>query len=560
MTTRIRIAALLASLWMSLAALSSFAQEPEETRPAEPAEVAPEATPPETPAELDVERSDEGLERDDWRHERHGHDAIVKFGADAYVGPDDSTDAVFTMFGSATADGRVNDAIVSMFGDTRVKGRVGDAAVALFGDVYVDGRVGGDVFSMFGSIELGPNADVGGEVATLGGSIKRHPDALVGGVNEVSFGPEFGFGWLQPWVKHCLLLGRPLAFHPGLDWAWAVAGVFLLLYVVIALLFSGAVEKCVRTLEERPGESVLASLVTVFLSPILAFLLLITIVGAVVVPFFGVALFVAGLFGKAVVFAALGRRVTRYASSGALAHIAFATLIGGLIVTAIYVIPFLGFIAYKLLGILGLGVVVYTLLLLQRERRASAPLVTPEGVTVEPPVMSTPSEAATPGAAESQASTASSAPGAAGPQTSNAASASASAVPPPIVTASLPRADFWIRMGALLIDAILVAIIAGLIPGSGDIWLLALATYGALMWKMKGTTVGGIICNLRVVRLDGREVDWATSIVRALGCFLSMIAFGLGFLWIAFDPERQAWHDKIAGTVVVRVPKAGSLV
>jgi uncharacterized RDD family membrane protein YckC len=30
---------------------------------------------------------------------------------------------------------------------------------------------------------------------------------------------------------------------------------------------------------------------------------------------------------------------------------------------------------------------------------------------------------------------------------------------------------------------------------------------------------------------------------------------GLGFIWIVFDDAKQAWHDKIAGTVVVRVPK-----
>jgi uncharacterized RDD family membrane protein YckC len=35
---------------------------------------------------------------------------------------------------------------------------------------------------------------------------------------------------------------------------------------------------------------------------------------------------------------------------------------------------------------------------------------------------------------------------------------------------------------------------------------------------------------------------------------------GLGFLWIAIDSERQSWHDKIAGTVVVRAPKGVSLL
>ena len=55
-------------------------------------------------------------------------------------------------------------------------------------------------------------------------------------------------------------------------------------------------------------------------------------------------------------------------------------------------------------------------------------------------------------------------------------------------------------------------------------------------------------------------MDWVTAVVRALACFLSLIVIGLGFLWIAFDPEKRGWHDKIAGTVVVRLPKGMSLV
>jgi uncharacterized RDD family membrane protein YckC len=119
---------------------------------------------------------------------------------------------------------------------------------------------------------------------------------------------------------------------------------------------------------------------------------------------------------------------------------------------------------------------------------------------------------------------------------------------------ALPRAGFWIRMGALLIDAILVGVLVNLLQPSGNFSLLVLAGYGALMWKLKGTTIGGIICNLRVVRTDGRDIEWETAIVRALSCFLSIIPVGLGFVWMVFDNNRQTWHDKIAGTVVVRTP------
>jgi uncharacterized RDD family membrane protein YckC len=124
----------------------------------------------------------------------------------------------------------------------------------------------------------------------------------------------------------------------------------------------------------------------------------------------------------------------------------------------------------------------------------------------------------------------------------------------------LPRAGFWIRIGALLLDALLVGFLMGVLHHGYRLELLVLAAYGAVMWKLRGSTIGGIVFDLRVVRLDGREVDWETAIVRALGCFLSLAVAGLGFFWIAFDEQKQAWHDKIAATVVVRVAKGTPLV
>ena len=115
-------------------------------------------------------------------------------------------------------------------------------------------------------------------------------------------------------------------------------------------------------------------------------------------------------------------------------------------------------------------------------------------------------------------------------------------------------------MGALLIDMILIGVITAILDAPGEIWLVTLAGYGALMWKIKGTTIGGLVCGLKLVRRDGAEINWDTAIVRALGCFLSMVVAGLGFLWIVFDEDRQAWHDKIAGTLVVRTTRPESLV
>jgi len=112
----------------------------------------------------------------------------------------------------------------------------------------------------------------------------------------------------------------------------------------------------------------------------------------------------------------------------------------------------------------------------------------------------------------------------------------------------------------MAIDTILIGVITGMMLNGGPLMFPLLAGYAAAMWKYKGTTIGGIICGLKVVRLDDRPLDWPTAVVRALGCFLSMALAGLGFLWVVFDPEKQSWHDKIAGTTVVRMPKGVSLL
>jgi uncharacterized RDD family membrane protein YckC len=115
-------------------------------------------------------------------------------------------------------------------------------------------------------------------------------------------------------------------------------------------------------------------------------------------------------------------------------------------------------------------------------------------------------------------------------------------------------------MAALLLDVLLVGFATSVLHPILHLHLLVLAAYGAVMWKLRGSTIGGIVFDLRVVRLDGRELDWETAIIRALSCFLSLAVAGLGFFWIAFDDAHQAWHDKIAGTVVVRVAKGVPLV
>jgi uncharacterized RDD family membrane protein YckC len=469
---------------------------------------------------------------------RHRDNVVVNMWGEARLAPDEVADGVIAIFGDAHVEGEVIDAVVTVFGDAHVSGTVHGGVVSLFGNTYIDGPVDEAAVSVFGDLQLGPNARVVGDIAVVGGRLTRDPQAVVEGHSEIMLGGFEGLHGVRLWIEKCLFYGRPLAFEPGLGWAWIIAFGFLLFYVVIALMFDRSVTRCVETLETQPGQSTVASIMTVLLVPVLFVLLVVSVIGIVVVPFAGMALLCGALFGKAVMLAALGRRVTRFTGIAPFGHIAFATFVGGLIVMALYVIPVIGLIAYKLLGILGMGVVVYTILLSMRQRSANraraavaaAPAAPAANLSDAPATEPAPPSAPEPGA------------------------------PAAIAATAAPRAGFWIRMGALFIDIVLISVIVSILDSPDPFWIIALAGYGALMWKIKGTTIGGLVCGLKVVRRDGTDLNWDTAIVRALGCFLSMVVAGLGFLWIVFDEDRQAWHDKIAGTLVIRTPRPESLV
>jgi len=495
------------------------------------------------PATADIPEQHEWPVQHRWHHEWRGDDnhALVSVGHDSHLVAGQRVRSVVAVLGSAISEGEAED-VISVLGNTRVTGSVGDGVVSVFGNTYIDSTVGGDVAAVLGDIVLGPHADIGGDVVALGGTLQRDPAAIVHGDVQNVFSSRFGIDWLRPWVRHCLFYGRPLALVPGIGWAWGVALSFLALYVFLALLFSSSISRCVLTFESKPGQSIVAALLTVLLTPILLTLLCVTVIGIAAVPFVVVGIFCAGLFGKAVMLAWIGRRCVGSPAAGMLARPALAVLIGGVVVLALYLVPILGFVLYKLLGLLGLGVVVYTLLRTVRQRASKGAEPAVPGPAAPSAVNET-AAAATPAAATTA------------PTTPTAAVAMK-----PTITAALPRAGFWVRMAALLLDALLVGILIDLLHHLFNLELLVLAVYGAAMWRLRGSTIGGIVFDLQVVRQDGREIDWATAIVRALACFLSLAAAGLGFIWIAFDDGKQAWHDKIAGTVVVRVPKGVSLV
>ncbi|MDE2305903.1 MAG: hypothetical protein KGL34_10105, partial [Gammaproteobacteria bacterium] len=348
------------------------------------------------------------------RHGRaHGDDALVSFGRDSHLDADRHAQSVVSIFGSSTDEGRAGD-VVSIFGNTHVAGTSEDGAVAVFGNTTVDGAVSGDAVAVFGTVTLGPKAVVGGDVVAIGGRVVRDPGAVVhGDVNMVRIGPLSDFDWLHPWIAQCLLYGRPLAFAPGLSWAWWFALGLLAFYALLAAAFREGTASCVHTLESRPGETVLAALVATLSIPVLIVLLCITVIGIAAVPFVLLGLLIATLFGKVVVLAWLGRLVTGRRAQGALGELPVVTLIGGAIALVLYVVPGIGFIAHQVLTLLGLGAVMYTLIRVLRARQGgTGPAAPTSAPGPDPTVTAAPSGDATPAAA-AQAAAGEAAPGAA---------------------------------------------------------------------------------------------------------------------------------------------------
>ena len=135
----------------------------------------------------------------------------------------------------------------------------------------------------------------------------------------------------------------------------------------------------------------------------------------------------------------------------------------------------------------------------------------------------------------------------------------------------LEYAGFWVRVGASIIDSIVLLLVAlpimfavyGDDYFSGEIssfepvkffmdWVFP-AIAVILFWMYKSATPGKIALSLKVVDASsGRAITAGQSIGRYLGYFVSLVPFGLGILWVAFDRKKQGWHDKLASTVVVR--------
>ena len=127
-------------------------------------------------------------------------------------------------------------------------------------------------------------------------------------------------------------------------------------------------------------------------------------------------------------------------------------------------------------------------------------------------------------------------------------------------------AGFGIRLLAQIIDlfwllplSILLGIVAGLVNEDGmsvggEIMAnLIGALVVLLFWAERQGTPGKLVLGLRIVDAGtGGTPAIGRLVLRYVGYLVSALPLGLGYLWVLWDRRKQGWHDKMAGTVVVR--------
>lgn len=438
----------------------------------------------------------------------------------------------------------------------------------VFGDAIIEGHVDHDVVVTMGSARLAETAVIGGSLVVVGGSARIDSGArigrdlvVVGGILDApeTFWPHgkkvvVGAPWfggvlrdVSPWLTQGLLWGRLIV--PDLEWVWAIVGVFFLIYLALNTVFDGAIGATADVLSERPLSAFVAGLLVLILAVPVLVIIAASVIGLAIVPFLLCGLVVAGLMGKTAVARAIGRSIMRTATPEGRIVALFAFLVGSALLVLAYMVPVLGFVTWALTSVLGLGAATTTFRgHLRRERKVAAPAQ--PTATAAPSVPATQPVDVTPNL-----------PPPVEPAVPVAPPLVLPPPPPPTVfnqgLAQYPRATFLDRVAAFVLDCILVAIAnAWLDMDRNDgFFFFLLLVYHIAFWAWRGTTLGGIICSLRVTRTDGTDLRPVDAIVRGLSSIFSIAALGIGCLWMLQDSERQMWHDKIAGTLVVKVPR-----
>ena len=132
-------------------------------------------------------------------------------------------------------------------------------------------------------------------------------------------------------------------------------------------------------------------------------------------------------------------------------------------------------------------------------------------------------------------------------------------------------AGFWIRFGAMLIDLVVMIIVLyiplTMIDGE-EYWIGEQFIYGfwdvilgyivpivvtIWFWLRYSGTPGKMATRLRIVdAATGNKMTTGQAIGRYFAYTIAILPLCLGLIWVGIDKKKQGWHDKLAGTVVIR--------
>ena len=141
-------------------------------------------------------------------------------------------------------------------------------------------------------------------------------------------------------------------------------------------------------------------------------------------------------------------------------------------------------------------------------------------------------------------------------------------------------AGFWIRAVAAIIDTVLMALVVApilvVVYGPEQLQAMAYSGHGGGMvaalfnyvvpalviiafWIYRSATPGKMLLKLEIVDAKtGEKPSTGQFIGRYLGYYVSILPLLLGLIWVAFDRRKQGFHDKLAGTVVIRKNARGA--
>lgn len=128
---------------------------------------------------------------------------------------------------------------------------------------------------------------------------------------------------------------------------------------------------------------------------------------------------------------------------------------------------------------------------------------------------------------------------------------------------SLPRyelAGIGTRLIALMIDSIIIGAVISALGIHGSEWALGnlivhLGYHWFFLTQMNGQTPGKLLFGIRVIKTNGKPLNATDVVLRYFGYLINSAVLNIGWLWAAFDSKNQGWHDKIAGTFVVKAQR-----